>query len=62
MRIDLACTGCGNNRFTLEGAKSDGCVVFCEDCGHTVGTLGELKERIAVAVLRRSSGDAAAIA
>lgn len=54
MRIDLACAACGKNRFSLEQAENDACVIHCEDCGHEVGTLGELKQQVALAVLRRS--------
>lgn len=53
MRIDLACAVCGKNRFSLEGAEDDGSLIYCEECGHKIGTLGKLKERIAQEVLRR---------
>ena len=57
MRINLACAECGQNRFTLEGAKTDDCLIHCEDCGHKIGTLRELKERVALAVLSRPSDE-----
>ena len=55
MRIDLACAECGNNHFTLDEAHSDLCIVRCRDCGHRIGTLAELKERVAEEVFRRST-------
>lgn len=54
MRIDLACTECGKNRFSLEQAESVASVIYCEDCGHQIGTLGEAKQRVALAVVRRA--------
>jgi DNA-directed RNA polymerase subunit RPC12/RpoP len=53
MRIDLACAECGSNSFGLEGAETDNALIYCQECGHKIGTLGELKERTAQEVLRR---------
>ncbi len=47
MRIELSCSACGGNRFSLDKAESDDCLVACEDCGHETGTLGSLKEKVA---------------
>ena len=58
MRIELNCAVCGENRFSLGEQVSDACRVHCSECGHDIGTLGDLKERIAEEVLRRSSGPA----
>jgi uncharacterized Zn finger protein len=55
MRIDLNCAECGQNRFTIIKGMDDDAVVHCTDCGRTVGTMAELKERIATEVLKRSS-------
>jgi len=55
MRIELNCAECGSNRFALDEVQSDSTIVRCGDCGHIVGTLGELKERIAQEVISRSS-------
>jgi uncharacterized Zn finger protein len=54
MRIDLSCAECGKNRFSLSEAESDACMTRCEDCGHEVGTLGELKRHFAAAVTRQA--------
>lgn len=51
MRIELSCTACGKNRFSYPAAGGDEAVVTCEECDHVVGTLAELKERVAEAVL-----------
>lgn len=55
VRIDLACPACGNNHFSLTEAEEDSTLVQCEDCGHLIGTLGELKQMVADAVLRRKN-------
>jgi len=55
MRIELACAECGNNHFTLDEARTDLCIVRCRDCGHEIGTLAELKARVAEEVFRRST-------
>jgi DNA-directed RNA polymerase subunit RPC12/RpoP len=49
--IELSCSQCGSNRFTLAKAARDESEVSCEDCGHRVGTLGELKQAVADRVL-----------
>ena len=53
MRIELNCAVCGQNRFTLSENTTDEALVFCAECGHEIGTLAELKERIAAEVMRR---------
>lgn len=55
MRIELNCAECGQNRFSIMKAMDDDSVVHCSDCGHRIGTLAYLKERVAAEVLRRSS-------
>lgn len=54
MRIDLKCAACGGNNFELGDAESDNCSVACAECGHVVGTLGQLKTKLADEVMRRS--------
>jgi hypothetical protein len=51
MRIELNCAVCGNNHFRLEHAQDDDALISCEDCGHLVGSLGQLKERVTEQVL-----------
>jgi DNA-directed RNA polymerase subunit RPC12/RpoP len=54
MRIDLNCAKCGENRFNLsEGIEGDA-MVWCRACGHEIGTLAQLKERVADQVLKRA--------
>jgi transcription elongation factor Elf1 len=57
MRIDLTCAECGKNRFSIDDAQDDASVVFCKDCGHIIGTLGELKSRVADEVMRQVAND-----
>ena len=54
MRIELNCAACGSNRFTLDQEAEDACHVECDDCGHQIGTLGELKQKVAALVLSHS--------
>ena len=55
MRIELNCAVCGENRFNLGDVLEGDAIVLCSACGHEIGTLAELKERIATEVLRRAS-------
>jgi uncharacterized Zn finger protein len=57
VRIELNCRQCGSNKFALGRQLSDEAVVRCLNCGHVIGTMGELKERVAAEVLKRSSVD-----
>lgn len=50
MRIDLSCAQCGRNRFAFPESGGDDAMVTCRDCGHQVGTLGDLKRRVEIAV------------
>lgn len=55
MRIELTCAECGKNRFNLGHGAEDDSVIRCDFCGHVIGTLAELKERVAAEVLRRAA-------
>jgi DNA-directed RNA polymerase subunit RPC12/RpoP len=55
MRIELNCAKCGENRFDLHATMPDDAHVSCAACGHKIGTMTELKERVAAEVLRRSA-------
>jgi DNA-directed RNA polymerase subunit RPC12/RpoP len=39
---------------SLDGEIADDVHIACADCGHRIGTMGELKQRIADEVLKRS--------
>jgi len=54
MRIELSCAICGSNRFSLDSSITDQSLIACEDCGHEIGTLASLKERVAEEVLQRA--------
>ena len=54
MRIELACAVCGKNRFAFPEGGGDQAVVACEDCGHIVGSMGDLKQAFAEAVITKS--------
>ena len=55
MRIELNCAECGQNRFTIIRGMEDNAVVSCSDCGRQIGTMGELKARIAAEVMKQSA-------
>jgi hypothetical protein len=54
MRIELSCRECGSNRFALDKAMTDVCIVTCQDCGHRIGTLGKIKQDIARQVIAKA--------
>ena len=54
MRIELNCAECGENRFDSTKAVDGDAVVCCDACGHKIGTLAELKERVAADVMKRA--------
>lgn len=53
MRIELNCAKCGENKFDLHHTVADDTYVSCAACGHKIGTMAELKERVADEVLKR---------
>ena len=54
MRIELNCAECGENRFTIIRGMEDDAAVCCSECGHKIGTMGELKTRVAAEVMKRA--------
>lgn len=54
MRIELNCRECGGNHFSLDHEATDDARVDCDDCGHHIGTVGELKRKVAEEVMRRA--------
>jgi uncharacterized Zn finger protein len=54
MRIELTCAQCGENSFDLAPAAEDDSVIRCNFCGHVIGTMAELKERVVSEVLKRA--------
>jgi len=52
LKVDLSCGECGSNRLDIPAEASDDSPVVCEECGHALGTLGEVKTRVEEAVLR----------
>ena len=59
MKIELKCAACGSNNFELNNAETDECVITCGECGHVIGTMGELKTQLAEEVVRRARTRAA---
>lgn len=54
MTIELSCPTCGNNRFAFP--KKDSEAVRCQVCGDSLGTLGEVKQRVADEVTKPRRG------
>ena len=55
MRIDLSCAVCGNNSFNLGEGVDDDSLIRCNFCGHEIGTMAALKERVAGEVLKHAA-------
>ena len=55
MRIELNCAACGQNRFSITRGMKDDALVTCADCGHEIGTMGDLKARVAAEVMKRAT-------
>jgi len=60
VRIDLACARCGKNSFNLDQGHDDHSRISCMACGHEIGTMQELKDRVAEEVLKRAAARDAA--
>lgn len=56
LTIDLSCGECGGNRIRIPALATDDSAIVCEDCGHRLGSLGELKLQVERAVLRGETG------
>lgn len=54
MKIELNCSKCGSNRFSFPDTLTDKSIVTCADCGHRIGTLAELKDRVGDQVIKRA--------
>jgi uncharacterized Zn finger protein len=57
MKIDLRCRECGGNHFRIDTVKRDDAIITCQECGHQVGTLGDVKKQV-VAQVRDSTSQA----
>ena len=54
MRIELECAVCGSNNFKLDNKIEDDAQVICDDCGHEIGSMAELKKKVADEVMKRA--------
>ncbi len=52
LKIDLSCGECGSNRLDIPAQANDDSPVVCEECGHALGSLGDVKSKVEEAVLR----------
>lgn len=57
LKIDLSCGECGSNRLDIPAQDGDDGAVICEECGHALGSLAEVKTRVEQAVLRGQGGE-----
>ena len=46
MRIELSCAKCGGNRFDYPMVLKDDALITCADCGHEIGTVGDLQRMV----------------
>ncbi len=46
MDFGLTCPHCGDNRFKFPETLNSDEQVKCEDCGHSLGTVEELKRKV----------------
>jgi len=53
LQIELTCDSCGSNRFVFPDGGDEGSRVFCEECGHPLGTMGALKAAVAQAAIEK---------
>ena len=53
MRIDLTCAECGGNRFDYPLVLEDEASITCADCGHTIGTVADLQQKVLDALAER---------
>ena len=56
MRIELNCLMCGGNRFIYPEELTDQSLIICDDCGHEVGTVAELQQKVIQELANRSAG------
>ena len=56
MRIELNCLMCGGNRFIYPLKLTDQSLIVCDDCGHEVGTVAELQQKVIQELANRSAG------
>lgn len=55
MKIELNCLMCGGNRFIYPAKLTDDSLIICDDCGHEVGTLADLQQKVIQELASRSS-------
>ena len=60
MRIDIKCAACDGNNFKLDDEFEENAQVACDDCGHEIGSMAELKKKLADEVMRRARPAASA--
>ena len=46
MKIELNCAQCGSNRFNYPLVMARDSVITCADCGHEIGTVAELQDKV----------------
>jgi DNA-directed RNA polymerase subunit RPC12/RpoP len=46
MKIELTCAKCGSNHFNYPLRFTNTSVITCADCGHEVGTVAELQQKV----------------
>lgn len=57
LKIDLSCGECGSNCLDIPATAGDESPIVCEECGHALGSLADVKTRVEQAVLRGQDGE-----
>jgi hypothetical protein len=55
MTPKLNCGNCGSDRFAYPFKVTDDSTIDCQDCGATVGTVAELRVRVASQIAHGSA-------
>ena len=58
MQLDLVCRECGGNRFDYPFTLNANSVIKCADCGHKVGTVADMQQKVADAMARQAADPA----
>jgi hypothetical protein len=55
VKIELNCGKCGSNRFDYPIKLTDETMILCAECGHTIGTVVQLQQKLIDELERRSA-------
>jgi len=53
--VEIHCAACGSAHYSLPDGQGDGAPVMCDDCGRSLGSVGELKAELLAQAVARSA-------